>query len=150
MNGRIKNVLWKKGIRDRKVLKIERYGHNMELDRYCVGERYTIKEVLEQFESYNHRVAIVTNASGKVIGVVSQGDILRALSAGQNLYTPVNQIIQNSFLHLYEKDMEKAYPIFKKKKISLLPVIDQSNKLIDFITIEDIYEYLENTQDHIG
>lgn len=116
----------------------------MQLERYCVKEHYTIKEVLEQFESYNNRVAIVTGDSDKVIGVVSQGDILRALSAGQNLYTPVNQIIRNSFLHLYEKDMEKAYPIFKKKQISLLPVIDQSNKLIDFITIDDIYNYLEN------
>ena len=83
----------------------------MQLDRYCVKEHYTIKEVLEQFESYNNRVAIVT------------GD---------------------SFLHLYEKDLEKAYPIFKKKQISLLPVIDHSNKLIDFITIDDIYNYLEN------
>lgn len=116
----------------------------MELERYCVKEQYTIKEVLEQFESYNNRVAIVTNDSDKVIGVVSQGDILRALSAGQNLYTPVNQIIRNSFLHLYEKDLEKAYQIFKKKRISLLPVIDHGNKLVDFITIDDIYEYLEN------
>ena len=58
--------------------------------------------------------------------------------------TAVKQIIKNSFLHLYEKDLEKAYPIFKKKRISLLPVIDHSNKLIDFITIDDIYEYLEN------
>lgn len=122
----------------------ERYGHYMELDRYCVGERYTIKEILERFESYNHRVAIVRNDSNKVIGVVSQGDILRALSAGQNLYTPVSQIIQNSFLHLYEKDMEKAYSIFKKTQISLLPIIDHNNELIDFITIKDIYEYLEN------
>ena len=95
----------------------------MQLDRYCVKEHYTIKEVLEQFESYNNRVAIVTGDSDKVIGVVSQG---------------------NSFLHLYEKDLEKAYPIFKKKQISLLPVIDHSNKLIDFITIDDIYNYLEN------
>lgn len=118
--------------------------NNMDLERYCVSERYTIKEVLEQFESYNNRVAIVTSGSNKVIGVVSQGDILRALSAGQNLYTPVNQIIKNSFLHLYEKDMEKAYPIFKKKQISLLPVINQNNELIDFITIDDIYEYLES------
>lgn len=118
----------------------------MGLDRYCVGERYTIKEVLEQFESYNNRVAIVTTASNKVIGVVSQGDILRALSAGRNLYTPVNQIIRNSFLHLYEKDLEKAYPIFKKKQISLLPIINHRNELIDFITIDDIYEYLEKKQ----
>lgn len=116
------------------------------LERYCVKESYTIKEVLEQFESYNNRVAIVTGGSNKVIGVVSQGDILRALSAGQNLYTPVNQIIRNSFLHLYEKDLEKAYPIFKKKQISLLPIVDHSNKLIDFITIDDIYNYLENRQ----
>ncbi len=116
---------------------------SMDLKRYCVKESYTIKEVLEQFESYNNRVAIVTNDSNKVIGVVSQGDILRALSAGQNLYTPVNQIIRSSFLHLYEKNMEKAYPIFKKKRISLLPVIDHNNELIDFITIDDIYEYLE-------
>ena len=116
----------------------------MELDKYCVGERYTIKEVLEQFESYNHRVAVVTNDSAKVIGVVSQGDILRALSAGRNLYTQVNQIIQSSFLHLYQKDLEEAYRIFKKKHISLLPVIDRDNKLIDMITIEDIYTYLEN------
>lgn len=115
----------------------------MELNRYCVGERYTIKEVLEQFESNNDRVAIVTSESNKVIGVVSQGDILRALSAGRGLYTPVNQIIQNAFLHLYEKDLEKAYPIFRKTKISLLPVINQNNELIDFITIDDIYGYLE-------
>lgn len=115
----------------------------MDLDRYCVRERYTIKEVLEQFESDNHRVAIVTTDSGKVIGVVSQGDILRALSSGRSLYTPVNQIIQNSFLHLYERDLAKAYPIFRKTQISLLPVIGPDSKLVDLITIEDIYEYLE-------
>lgn len=116
----------------------------MNVDRYCVNERYTIKEVLEQFENYNDRVAIVTNDTNKVIGVVSQGDILRALSAGRGLFTPITQIIQSSFLHLYEKDMEKAYPIFKKRKISLLPIINQSNELIDFITLEDIYNYLES------
>jgi len=116
----------------------------MDVKRYCVSDKYTIKEVLEQFESYNNRVAIVTSASNKVIGVVSQGDILRALSAGIGLYTPISQIIKNSFLHLYERDMEKAYPIFKKTLISLLPVINEENELIDFITIGDVYEYLEN------
>ncbi len=44
-------------------------------ERYCVGEAYTIKEVLEQFENCNDRVAVVLNDSNKVIGVGHvQGD----------------------------------------------------------------------------
>lgn len=116
----------------------------MDVDRYCVNENYTIKEVLERFESYNDRVAIVRNASGKVIGVVSQGDILRALSSGMELYVKVNQIIRNSFMYLNETNMERAYAIFKKTLISLLPIINENNELIDVITLRDIYMFLEN------
>lgn len=114
------------------------------MQRYCVSQNYTIKEVLEQFESANDRVAIVVSENNKVIGVVSQGDILRALSSGQSIYEKVDQVIQKSFLHLYQKDMEKAYEIFKKKKISLLPIINNENQLVDVITLNNIYEYLES------
>lgn len=113
------------------------------LGKYCVNENYTIKEVLEQFENSNDRVAVVVNNSGKVIGVVSQGDILRALSAGTDLYVQINQIIRNSFLHLYSRDLQEAYAIFRKKKITLLPVISYDNELISVITLDDIFEYLE-------
>lgn len=114
------------------------------LGKYCVGEFYTIKEVLEQFENSNDRVAVVVNSSDKVVGVISQGDILRALSAGIGMYKQVNQLIQSSFLHLYSRNMEEAYEIFKKKKITLLPVISYDNELQSIITLDDIFEYLEN------
>ena len=113
------------------------------LEKYCVNENYTIKEVLEQFENSNDRVAVVVNNSGKVIGVVSQGDILRALSAGTDLYVQINQIIRNSFLHLYSRDLQEAYAIFRKKKITLLPVISYDNELICVISLVDIFEFLE-------
>ena len=87
------------------------------MQEYCIREDYTIKETIERFESANDRVAIVVNTGDKVVGVVSQGDILRALSSGVSMYTQINQIISNSFLHLYEKDMEAAVSIFKSKKI---------------------------------
>ncbi len=114
------------------------------LEKYCVYEDYTIKETLEQFESSNDRVAIVVTKTGKVSGVVSQGDILRALSAGTDLYVQISQIIRSSFLHLYSRDMEEAYAIFKKKKITLLPVIGNDNELKEVITLDDIFGYLEN------
>lgn len=113
-------------------------------NKYCVNENYTIKEVLEQFEGQNDRVAIVLGNNEKVVGVVSQGDILRALSAGADLYVPINKIIRNEFLHQYSKKIEDAYPIFKKRKITVLPIIDYENRLIDIITLDDIFSYLED------
>lgn len=54
------------------------------------------------------------------------------------MYKQVNQIIQSSFLHLYSRNMEEAYEIFKKKKITLLPVISYDNELQSIITLDDI------------
>lgn len=114
------------------------------LDKYCISETYTINEAISQFERNNDRVAIVINQSNKVIGVISQGDILRAISGGVEMYAPINQIIKNSFLHLYKKDLNAAYNIFKLKKITLLPIINDRNELIDVITLDDIFVFLEN------
>ena len=114
------------------------------MEKYCVREDYTIKEVIEKFETDNDRVAIVVNENNKVVGIVSQGDILRAITRGVNIFVQVNQIIANSFLHLYNKDMEKAKDIFVKKRISLLPILNEENELVDVITIADIFEYLGN------
>lgn len=38
--------------------------------------------------------------------------------------------------------MEKAYTIFRKKKITLLPVVKENFKLESVITLTDIYDYL--------
>lgn len=113
------------------------------INKYCVDESYTIKEILEQFEKQNDRVAIVLNNAQKVVGVISQGDILRALSGGADIYTPINKIFRNEFLHQYSKNMKDAYLIFKSKKITLLPVINEENELVDVITLDDIFEYME-------
>ncbi len=113
------------------------------VSRYCVNESYTIKEVLEQFESQNDRVAIVIDDNERVVGVVSQGDILRALSAGADLYIPIRKITRCEFIHQYERKMREAYLIFKNKKITVLPIINHENKLVDVITLDDIFAYLE-------
>jgi len=110
---------------------------------YCVKSSFTLKEVIEIFEDHNERVAIVTNYDDKVVGVISQGDILRALASGQNLYCRVDDVIKGSFLHLYERDMLSAYNIFKKKRITLLPILSTEGKLVDVITLQDIFDYLD-------
>ena len=113
------------------------------MEKYCINQDYTIKEAIEKIDLGKDRVAIVINNFGKVIGILSQGDIIRALSAGKNLYSQVIGIIQPSFLYLNRKDYKAAYKLFKKKKITLLPIVNEDFKLIDVLTLDDIYDYLE-------
>lgn len=113
------------------------------MDRYCIGKDYTIKETIERIDAHHNRVAIVLNKEQKVIGVVSQGDIIRALCAGKSIYSRVESIVQPNFLYLNQIDMEKAYKIFKCRKITLLPILNENNNLIDVIILDTIYRYLE-------
>ena len=112
------------------------------MNKHCVLKTYTIKETIDKIDASKDRVAVVVNDVNVIIGVVSQGDIIRALSAGKNIYSRVEGIIQPGFLYLNERNMEKAYTIFRKKKITLLPVVKENFKLESVITLTDIYDYL--------
>ena len=109
----------------------------------CVSKRYSISEVMESFKMNKERVAVVLSDSEKVIGVVSQGDIIKALVSGCDIHANVCQIIKPSFLYLNSKDMEKAYKIFRDLKITMLPIVDENFKLVDVITLDSVYDYLE-------
>lgn len=113
------------------------------LSKYVVYDSFTIQEVIETFKNNNERVTIVLNSNDKVIGVISQGDIISALNEGINVYSNCSQIINSSFFYLNNRDLKKAYKIFKDKQISLLPIVTDNFKVMDIITIKDIFNYLE-------
>ena len=113
------------------------------MNKYCVRADYTIKEVIEVIDANQDRVAVVLSKNDKVIGVVSQGDIIRALVSGGNLYSQVETLVKPSFFYLVGRDLEKAYSIFKKTQITMLPILDEDFYLIDVINLQDIYRYLE-------
>lgn len=112
--------------------------------RCVVSNTYRIKEVMESFEENHERVVCVLNKNKIILGVVSQGDIIRALAGDIDIYANIMQIIQPSFLYLHKRDMKEAYKIFKEKKITLLPIVSDEFRLIDMITSDDIYQYLED------
>ncbi len=113
------------------------------MEKHIVSDDYTIKEVMEHFEVNHDRVAVIINDDRKVIGIVSQGDIIRAIASGISLYTSIQKIIQPSFLYLKERNMEKAYELFKKKKITLIPIVDEKFNLTGIVNLDDVYDYLD-------
>ena len=114
------------------------------MDQYCINENYTIHEAMAAIDSSHTRCVLVLSDEQKVVGVVSQGDIVRALVAGTSLYANISNIMNRSFIYLQEPNIDKALKVVLKKHISLLPILDDEYHLIDVITVNDIFSYLSD------
>lgn len=115
----------------------------MELSKYYINENDTIISAITAIDENHERSVFVVNGKKKLIGVISQGDILKNIINGINLYTKVGKIANKGFIYMNNKNMTKAYEIFKNKNLSIIPIIDSDFCLIDIVTTRDIYNYLE-------
>jgi CBS domain-containing protein len=109
----------------------------MELDKYTISEFELIEQAIEIIELNSSRCVIVVNSAKKVLGILSEGDILRAILKGTNVKSPVKNIMNPSFKFLLEKeDKVKIFSLFKKG-ITLIPVLNQQNELIGVLNVLD-------------
>lgn len=105
----------------------------MHIEKYIVSDTQLIEQAIEMIEMNASRCVIVTNANKKVVGVLSEGDILRAILKGVSIKSPVKNIMITNFKYLLEKDDEKIKQLFKKG-ITLIPVLNEQNGLVDIIS----------------
>ena len=110
---------------------------------FCVTQEYTIMEVMQVFERNKERGVVVVGETGKVCGFLSMGDIIYALVDGKNMNSHIGQICNPSFIYLKEKDYKQALVIFKKRNISLIPILDDDMQLVDVITARELFEMVE-------
>lgn len=114
-----------------------------DLSIYCITPSYTIKEALAQIEENKNRAVLVVDDLGRVSGLLSQGDIIRALASGTNFFASVGQFSSPSFMYLKSRDLEKAYQLAKTRGMTIFPVLDDDFKLIDVLTLFDVFDYVE-------
>lgn len=113
----------------------------MEKEDFCVTTKYTLLEVMNVIETIRERGVIVLGETGKVIGILTLGDIIHALVEGKTIYAPIEKLIKPSFIYLNKVDLKQAFKIFKQKNLSLIPVIDKDNYLVEVITPRDVMEH---------
>ncbi len=115
----------------------------MGFQKYCISEKYTIKEAIAAIENSRERNVLVLNDTGKLVGVLSQGDVLKAILNGTDIYAQVKHIYNKSFIYFNTKDMPRAIEMVKNKNINLIPVVNEDFEVTGIITINDILIYLE-------
>ena len=110
----------------------------MELQQYLIHENQTIEEAVGVIKQGLSRCCVIVNSEEKVLGVFTDGDVLNAILDGVDLHTPLRMLLTGQFLCLKERDMTKAFNLFREKGITLLPVVDSDYIIQDVITIHDV------------
>lgn len=108
------------------------------IEKYTVSIDGIIKDAVELINKNKSRCVVVVNEDYKVFGVVSEGDILRILIDGKNIYTPIRNSININFKYLNYFDKKKSLNLVRNYGITLIPIVDENLILKDVISIHDL------------
>ena len=132
----------------------------MEAKDICVNENKSIKEVMKIIDRGGLGIAFVVDNENRFSGVVTDGDIRRAILKGNDLETNVKKITNNSPIIVKEGwDKNKIKNILKKDDFYLrlpkhgtirLPVINKEKQVIDLLfASQEHYESLVKSKEKI-
>ncbi len=87
----------------------------------------------------------VTDAEERVLGFVSEADIMNALLAGRSLRTLAEEVMSSPVHTVDEFDLsDEVMELFRKHRIHHLPVV-REKKLLGIITPSDVIRFLAST-----
>ena len=103
---------------------------------FILTENVTTEEAMRTITNNRRGSVIITNDKGKLVGVVSDGDIRRALIKGATLFTPISKVVNPNIISVVKDadTVSKGQIIFSKSpEINLIPVINKKNDCIDIL-----------------
>jgi CBS domain-containing protein len=114
------------------------------LDKYCISENETIKEAMQAIDRNLIGGAFVVDENTKVKGVVTDGNIRRALLKGHNLNDSIHGIYSENYKYVNKfVSKKKVKEMMLKYKIRQVPVLDDDGRIIDLYFLDDILSYDE-------
>ena len=91
----------------------------------------TIGQIIINLNQVGIKIVMVTNEDGVLIGTISDGDIRRALLKGQDLKSPITNVIhRNALVVPPELDREFVKQLMVANKIHQIPVVDATHRIV--------------------
>ncbi len=105
----------------------------------CVRQNTELLEVLRVLDAAALQLALVVTEDMHLSGMVTDGDIRRALLRGKTLSSPVQEFMNPHPVVVFSSD-SKTYisSLMRRKQLHQIPVLDEDSRLVDLYTLEDV------------
>ena len=116
-----------------------------------ITESNTIRLAFQRLHGEHGKILTVIDKKKKLIGVISTGDLRKAILAGYNLNDKIKEIYNRKVTYVYEEELEKK----KLNKSNFhsgslgdtnfyVPILNNINEVKDIISVERVLGALEN------
>ncbi|MDP6561571.1 MAG: CBS domain-containing protein [Candidatus Peribacteraceae bacterium] len=112
----------------------------MDLSTFTILPTATLLEAAQAISGNTSRTVVVVEdyEVNNIIGILSEGDIMRALLKGSSVHTPVSEIMKVNFKYLEEgTDHSKAKEMFLEYGFGMIPVVSKDMHLQSVVTMLD-------------
>ena len=109
----------------------------MNLAAYTINATSTLLDAAAKMNANRARTVLLVE-DGKLTGLVSEGDVMRALLRGVDTTTLALAAVNRSFRFLTSRDEAAAFEMFQAHAFGLVPVVDEEFRLVDVITLDQV------------
>ncbi len=104
-----------------------------------IGEDKTLRDAISLMDKYDYKELPVVDANKRVVGILSYHDILSVIKFKND--TKVYRFMKSCSKVKEDEDEKKVLDIMVSSGITGLPVVDENNKLVGFVSDYDILKF---------
>lgn len=99
----------------------------------------TIRDVLHTIDNNSMQIALVVDEFERLMGIVTDGDIRRAILRGKSLEDGVNDVMNKQpTVVQHDHDRNEVLAIMRKKQFNHVPVVDFKGRVVGLESILDM------------
>jgi IMP dehydrogenase len=136
----------------RQVARVKRTGGFIVENPYAIAQDATVAEAAELMARYDVGGLVVTNGQTKLVGLITQRDIL--LAPADDLHVRDVMTLPDRIISVGpEVSLDEARAVLYEHRLEKLPVLDEAGNLVGLITAQDVIKpsrYPEAAKDERG
>src|SRR6266436_6241588 len=99
----------------------------------------SLRAVLETMTRSGKQIALVVDADGRLAGVVTDGDVRRAMLRGASLDAKVDEVVNRAPLTgPAGLSASEAPQLMRTRSVRHLPLLDPERRVVDLLRLEDL------------
>lgn len=117
-----------------------------DINKFFVKPEDSLKEAMKIIDLNGHGIALVVNENKKLLGLVTDGDIRRAIISGIDLNSEIKETMNKDPVRVKQKsEIIEIFDVINERKANHIPLINEEGIVKDILLKEEIIQLLKQS-----